>query len=140
MALEDSAIVASSLAAKTAYDRGSAGIAAAEMVQASVATLRSDVSTIAAKAAAPSQKYIDHAAPGNGVSFAVPEIGYMNIRMENASCSIYTGTTGIAISPPHDSTNVEGFTPVEKGENVVCYYSGSTTRFRFVYTNGNMPA
>lgn len=140
VALEDSDIAASSLAAKTAYDRGSAGIAAAETAQASVVTLRSDVPAIAAKAAAPSPKYIDYAAPGNGVSFLAPENGYMNIRMENAPCSIYAGAIGIAISPPYDGANAEGFIPVEKGENVVCYYSGSMTLFRFVYANGNAPA
>ena len=138
---------ASSKAVKTAYDRGSSGIAAAETAQAaaetaqaSVVTLRSDVPAIAAKAAAPSPKYIDYAAPGNGVSFVAPETGYMNIRMENAPCSIYAGAIGIAISPPYDGANAEGFIPVEKGENVVCYYSGSMTRFRFVYANGNAPA
>lgn len=147
VSLEDSTTAASAKAVKTAYDRGSSGIAAAETAQAaaetaqaSVVTLRSDVPAIAAKAAAPSQKYIDYAAPGNGVSFVAPETGYMNIRMENAPCSIYAGTIGIAISPPYDGANAEGFIPVEKGENVVCYYSGSMTRFRFIYANGNAPA
>ena len=49
--LEDSAIAASSLAAKKAYDRGSAGIAAVE-------TLSSAVPEIAAHAAMPSDRYI----------------------------------------------------------------------------------
>lgn len=137
VASEDSAVATSSPAAKTVYNRGSAGIAAAETAQASVATLRSGIPAIAAKAAAPSQECIDYAIPGSSVSFVTPEAGYMNIRMENVPCSMYAGMVRIAVSPPYGGTSAEGFIPMERGENAVCYYSGSMTRSRSIYANGN---
>lgn len=49
---------ASSKAVKTAYDQGSSGIAAAENAQTDIASLRSDVPSLAAHAAMPSDRYI----------------------------------------------------------------------------------
>ena len=132
VSLADSTTAASSLAVKTAYDRGSAGIAA-------VVALHNDVPAIAANAAAPSEKYIDYAAPGNNTPFYAPETGYMNIKID-APCSIYAGAIGLSISPPYTGADAEGFIPVKKGGKVLCFYLGSMTRFRFIYANGSDPA
>ena len=151
---------ASSLAAKTAYDRGSSGITAAETAQSAaetaqfaaetaqfaVNTLRTDVPLIAANAAGPSDKSIDISFTGSTTVIA-PEDGYYSIEgvtnsdngfvyLENKSNKIKDIS-----SRGSSGTGVYAYLYVSKGNSVFLEAKNCTSVIaRFVYTNGNAPA
>lgn len=149
---------ASSLAAKTAYDRGSSGITAAETAQSAAETaqsaaetaqygitkLREDVPSIAAYAAGPSAKFINLTEAS--FPFVAPETGWVR-----AICTATTGsrsfmleTSIFVVNSSLSSSSGQSFNaiiPVTKGQQVNLYLD--TYRFDaayFVYANGAVPA
>ena len=163
--LGDSTTAASSKAVKTAYDRGSAGIIAAETAQSTAETaqstaetaqstaetaqygitkLREDVPSIAAYAAGPSAKFINLTEAS--FPFTAPETGWIR-----AICTATTGsrsfmleTSIFVVNSSLSSSSGQSFNaiiPVTKGQKVNLYLD--TYRFDaayFVYANGAVPA
>ena len=157
---------ASSLAAKTAYDRGSSGItaaetaqfaaetaqfaaetaqSAAETAQSAVNTLRTDVPLIAANAAGPSDKSIDISFTGSTTVIA-PEDGYYSIEgvsnSDNGFVYIENKSNKIKdVSRGNSSAGMYVYLYVSKGNSVFLEAKNCTSVIaRFVYTNGNAPA
>ena len=149
--LGDSTTAASSKAVKTAYDRGSAGIIAAETAQSTAETaqygitkLREDVPSIAAYAAGPSAKFINLTEAS--FPFTAPETGWIR-----AVCTATTGsrsfmleTSIFVVNSSLSSSSGQSFNAiilVTKGQKVNLYLD--TYRFDaayFVYANGAVPA
>ena len=144
---------ASSLAAKTAYDRGSSGItaaetaqSAAETAQSAVNTLRTDVPLIAANAAGPSDKSIDISFTGSTTVIA-PEDGYCSIEGVTNSDNgfVYLENKSNKIKDVSSrwipGSGVYAYLYVSKGNSVFWEAENCTSVIaRFVYTNGNAPA
>lgn len=147
---------ASSKAVKTAYDRGSAGIAAAEAAQTAaeaaqtdINTLRTEVPSIAAHAAGPSNKYIDF----SGEEYTAQEDGYVSaIDQHNIEDSAYRIIQIQVLNPSNmplltvqSGTNIKGNYAgtticINKGQKaVITSNMGSAFRRRFIYANGNAP-
>lgn len=147
---------ASSKAVKTAYDRGSAGIAAAEAAQTAaeaaqtdINTLRTEVPSIAAHAAGPSNKYIDF----SGDEYTAQEDGYVSaIDRHNIEDSAYRTIQIQVLNPSNmplltvqSGTNIKGNYAgtaicINKGQKaVITSNMGSAFRRRFIYANGNAP-
>lgn len=134
---------ASSLAAKTAYDRGSAGIAAAD-------GLRQDVPGMAATAAGPSKKTIQISLTGTSTEYLAPEAGYISYRAEpqdnNAWISLaIDGTSLYDLARPIVAGSVIALSlPVSKRQkailNCASNVSFTSRTARFIYANGNAPA
>lgn len=141
--LEDSTIAASSLAAKTAYDRGSAGIAAAD-------GLRQDVPGMAATAAGPSKKTIQISLTGTSTEYLAPEAGYISYRAEpqdnNAWISLAIDGTSLydVARPITASSSIALNLPISKGQKAILNCASNvafTSRTaRFIYVNGNATA
>ena len=153
---------ASSLAAKTAYDRGSSGItaaetaqstaetaqSAAETAQSAVNTLRTDVPLIAANAVTPSNKYIYIAMPtwGQFVSYKAPKAGWVSIQWRGPQDSL------VAISCMNVSVKSISFFGgegvvslyVKEGADYSIFTSGSPATAVisscFIYASGSAPA
>ena len=158
---------ASSLAAKTAYDRGSSGIiaaetaqsaaetaqsaaetaqSAAETAQSAVNTLRTDVPLIAANAAGPSDKSIDISFTGSTIVIA-PEDGYYSIEgvINSDNGFVYLENKSNKIKTVSSrgilDSGVYAYLYVSKGNSVFLEAENCTSVIaRFVYTNGNAPA
>lgn len=147
---------ASSKAVKTAYDRGSAGIAAAEAAQTAaeaaqtdINTLRTEVPSIAAHAARPSNKYIDF----SGDEYTAQEDGYVSaIDQHNIEDSAYRTIQIQVLNPSNmplltvqSGTNIKGNYAgtticINKGQKaVITSNMGSAFSRRFIYANGNAP-
>ena len=149
---------ASSLAAKTAYDRGSSGITAAETAQTTAETaqstaetaqygitkLREDVPSIAAYAAGPSAKFINLTEAS--FPFLAPETGWVRVicTATTGSRSFMLETSIFVVNSSLSSSSGQSFNviiPVTKGQQVNLYLD--TYRFDaayFVYANGAVPA
>lgn len=134
---------ASSLAAKTAYDRGSAGIAAAD-------GLRQDVPGMAATAAGPSKKTIQISLTGTSTEYLAPEAGYISYRAESQDNSAWIslaidGTALYDLARPIVASSVIALNlPISKGQKAILNCASNVTftsrTARFIYVNGNAPA
>ena len=144
MSLEDSTTAASAKAVKTAYDRGSSGIAAAETAQNGITKLREDVPSIAAYAAGPSAKFINLTEAS--FPFTAPETGWVRAictaTTESRSFMLETSVFVVNSSLSYSSgQSFNAIIPVTKGQKVNLYLD--TYRFDaayFVYANGAVPA
>ena len=153
---------ASSLAAKTAYDRGSSGItaaetaqsaaetaqSAAETAQSAVNTLRTDVPLIAANAVTPSNKYIDIAMPtwGQFVSYKAPKAGWVSIQWRGPQDSLVAISCMNVLVKSISFFGGEGVVSlyVKEGADYSIFTSGSPATAvilsRFIYASGSAPA
>ena len=146
---------ASSLAAKTAYDRGSSGItaaetaqSAAETAQSAVNTLRTDVPLIAANAVTPSNKYIDIAMPtwGQFVSYKAPKAGWVSIQWIGPQDSLVAiSCMGVLVKSISFFGGEGGVSLyVKEGVDYSIFTSGSPATAvrssRFIYASGSAPA
>lgn len=144
VSLEDSTTAASAKAVKTAYDRGSSGIAAAETAQNGITKLREDVPSIAAYAAGPSAKFINLTEAS--FPFIAPETGWVRAictaTTESRSFMLETSVFVVNSSLSYSSGQIfNAIIPVTKGQKVNLYLD--TYRFDaayFVYANGAVPA
>ena len=144
VSLEDSTTAASAKAVKTAYDRGSSGIAAAETAQNGITKLREDVPSIAAYAAGPSAKFINLTEAS--FPFTAPETGWVRAvctaTTESRSFMLETSVFVVNSSLSYSSgQSFNAIIPVTKGQKVNLYLD--TYRFDaayFVYANGAVPA